>query len=178
MIRLPLALLIGCGTVFGQANCQNYKDLLGHEHLDIAVHVDTSNPRVIEAASKALDWWSGQLDMSWHFTVSATDCALELRPHAWLSKQLPGSINSLQEIGGARMPGSLLYDGVVFFLYPMMKYDLERCFAHEFGHVLGLEHNPDPGSIMFSNSEEASLTLTNSDAKLLRRYHALRRETR
>jgi hypothetical protein len=152
--------------------------LLGHEHLDIAVHVDTSNPRVIEAASKALDWWSRQIEMSWHFTVSPTDCALELRPHAWLPKQLPGSINSSQLIGGAHMPGSLQYDGVIFFLYPMMKYDLERCFAHEFGHLLGLEHNPDAGSIMFLITDEAALRLTKSDVKLLRRYHALRRETR
>jgi hypothetical protein len=152
--------------------------LLGHEHLDIAVHVDTANPRVIEAVSKALDWWSRQLEMSWRFTVSATDCAIEFRPHAWLSKQLPGSINSWQEIGGARMPGSPLFDGVIFFLYPTMKYDLERCFAHEFGHVLGLAHNPDPDSIMFSNTDEAALMLTNRDARLLGRYHSLRRETK
>lgn len=176
MKRLSLGLLIGCGTLFGQATCRNYRDLLEYQHLDIAVHVDTSNPRVVEAAAKAMDWWSKQIDMSWHFTTSATDCTLELRPHVWVSKQLPGSINVVREIGGAHLPRNRLYDGVIFFLYPAVGYDLVRCFVHEFGHLLGLEHTSDPDSIMFSNPDEALLTLTHRDVRQVQRYHALRKE--
>jgi hypothetical protein len=118
MKRLSLGLLIGCGTLFGQATCRNYRDLFGHEHLDIAVHVDTSNPRVVEAAAKAMDWWSKQIDMTWQFATSATDCTLELRPHAWVSNQLPGSINFVHEIGGAHLPRNRLLRRCDFFLYP------------------------------------------------------------
>ncbi len=45
---------------------------------------------------------------------------------------------------------------------------LRRVLAHEFGHAIGLDHNENPKSIMFSKNESGNLVPTASDLAALR----------
>ena len=45
---------------------------------------------------------------------------------------------------------------------------LERVFAHEFGHALGLDHNSDSNSIMYAENESGSLAPTAADISALK----------
>lgn len=46
--------------------------------------------------------------------------------------------------------------------------DLRQVLSHEFGHAIGLEHNEDPSSVMYSFSERGNTALSEADLASLR----------
>src|ERR1700722_18831720 len=59
------------------APCNNHADLLSRQHVDLAVRISTTNPLLAQPFSRAMDFWSGVLDLEWH-EVSSEDCAIQL----------------------------------------------------------------------------------------------------
>src|SRR5581483_2975322 len=52
-------------------------DLLSREHVNLGVRISTSNTALARQFERALDFWSGVLDIEWH-EVESADCSLQL----------------------------------------------------------------------------------------------------
>lgn len=159
--RVIAALVLIALSAISAQGCDNYRALLSHDHLDIGVRFDTNAKR--PEAIAALNYWAERIDMTWH--ESATDCAIEFRPAEFGARR-----DGLDTLAMAHAPRDPEFNGVVYFrLTP--RYDAERVFIHEIGHLLGLEHSSNPDSPMYFVPGGGSLTV--ADARALSRRHAL-----
>jgi hypothetical protein len=167
-MKTALLLLISATAMFA-GPCLDYGKLKNRDHIEIGVRIDTNNPTVVKAATEALNFWAGVIDLSWH-RVYDDSCAIEFQPHAWQA----GS--SFRTVGGTKLPWKASFNGVVFFQYLQTNYDLAACFKHEMGHMLGLEHNLAQDSLMYPDISKSMLELTWDDKRHLRKFHTLRQD--
>lgn len=148
--------------------CSNAGLLKQHGRLDIGVRL-SGNSAFREAEIKALDYWASVLDIDWR-QDETDDCSIEFRP--------VDSISSFRHDGafpvaGTHMPNDKRFDGVVYFRY-VNGYDKRLVFEHELGHLFGLEHNSDIGSVMYYEPSQSGGYLESSDLSQLKHMHSLR----
>lgn len=155
------------------APCYNHADLLSHEHIDLAVRISTSIPDLPEQFAKALDFWSGVLDLDWHVTDS-DDCALQVVDGT------PSLFNFCRCMSArAQLPDQPEFQGWIAF-NPRLKLTKEEMFldsVHEIGHLLGLPHNPSDKSVMFYLGLGKVVSLNATDLDTLAARHQLRPQT-
>jgi hypothetical protein len=150
--------------------CDRHSDLLDHGHLDIAVRISTTNDALAEQFQNALEFWSSVVDLDWH-EVNSEDCSMQLVDGT------PALFDwCICMSARSQLPDREDFQGWIAF-NPRFKLSKEEMFldsVHEIGHVLGLAHNPDDSSVMFSFGVEKSAWLDVADLDALALRHVLR----
>jgi hypothetical protein len=165
-VALGLTFLVTCLASEGRA-CDRYQTLLARSHLELGVKFDTNNSRFKEAAAEALNYWAGQLDLTWREDSDDRTCSIEFRP-----AEFGVRADSHDTLAMAHLPDHAKYDGVVYFRL-LAHYDAQRVFIHELGHLFGLEHSDTRNSPMYFQPENAGAALTGSELKQLAKRHKL-----
>lgn len=150
--------------------CNRHADLLSSQHVDLGVRILTSNPMLAEQFARAMEFWSGVLDIDWH-EESSDDCAI----------QVVDGTPSLFDFclclsARAQSPDQPAFQGWVAF-NPRMKLSREEMYldsVHEIGHLLGLQHNPNDSSVMFYFGLGKMVSLDAHDLRSLASRHQLR----
>jgi Matrixin len=152
------------------APCDRHADLLRREHLELAVRISTLNGPLAEQFQRAVQFWSGVLDLDWH-VVDSQPCSLQLVDGK------PSLFNWCVCMSArSQLPDRENFQGWIAF-NPRFKLSKREMFldsVHEIGHVLGLTHNPDESSVMSSFGTTTSAWLDAADLNTLASKHALR----
>lgn len=177
-VLLFLVILTGLGVAKASppnwsgryAPCNHHSDLLDHGYVDLAVRISTVNPLLAQQFARAMEFWSGVLDLDWH-AVDSQDCAIQLVDGT------PALFDfCLCMSARSQIPDRSAFEGWIAF-NPRMKLTKHQMFldsVHEIGHLLGLPHNPDESSVMFSFGLEKGASLDAADLDMLAARHQLR----
>jgi hypothetical protein len=167
-MRAIITMLVAASSMFA---CTNSAELLKTTHMNLGVRIDTNNPRVVEGATKAMNYLTEVFDAEWHLDFSDA-CSIEFRPTQFAPRM------RVIELGRVYPPTSKVFDGVVLFAYPATDYDLYKVLVHELFHLCGLKHNEDHASVMFSDPEQGGGAITDEELSQLKRHHLLRPRAR
>jgi hypothetical protein len=155
----------------GAEGCANYSELLKHGHMELGVRIAASDPGVASQFRRAMDFWAGILDMEWHEDDSE-NCAIEV---------VDGGRGLFRPMNGvvaarAQFPSQANFQGVIAFNERMTltRTELYMIAVHEIGHLFGLQHNPNPMSVMYYMDLEGSESLDSNDLASLSALHKLR----
>lgn len=153
------------------APCEHHEDLLTHGPMSIGVRFATSNPELAAQFRLALDFWSKVLDLEWHEDNSRT-CSLEIADGK--RELFEPEIDTMA--ARSQFPDRRAFQGWIAFnpAITLSKTELYRISVHEIGHVLGLHHNLDVRSLMYSLDLDCSDSLDAEDLKTLAIHHKLR----
>jgi hypothetical protein len=139
--------------------------------MNLGVKLDVTDPVLHEQFSRAMDFWAGLLDMEWHRDQTA-ECAMQVTYGA------PETF-ATDDIAQADDPDSNTFRGEIAFnptsdLTPLEAYLVS---IHEIGHLLGLDHNPSPTSVMHAVYLEGPEKLEAADIAALSARHRMRHPT-
>lgn len=150
------------------ARCDSHAELLKRDSMSLGVRLSTANPAVAREFKRAMDFWAGIIDMSWHEDRTSS-CAVEL---------VDGTPAILQHAVVARSQFTEWqnFEGWIAFdpRAPLTKTEMYLTAVHEIGHMLGLRHNPNPNSVMYYIDLEGPEVLDSFDLKSLSARHTLR----
>jgi hypothetical protein len=152
------------------APCSRHADLLSREHVDLAVRFSTSNSMLAQQFAKAMDFWREVLDLDWH-EVDSDDCAIQLVDGS------PALFNFCACMSArSQLPDRPAFQGWIAFnpRFELTKHEMFLDSVHEIGHLLGLPHNADDSSVMFSFGVEKPVSLDATDLDILSTRHLLR----
>jgi hypothetical protein len=153
--------------------CNRHSDLLNREHMDLAEKYSTSNAALAQQFERAMDIWTGVLDLVWH-QVDSDECSVQLvdgTPEIFDSVSKCGCLTARSQF-----PDRPAFQGWIAF-NPRLKFNKEEMFldaVHEIGHLLGLPHNPDSSSVMYFFELEKAVSLDAVDLDALSARHKLR----
>lgn len=144
--------------------CQNAAVLQSPFHLELGVRFSTHDPRLVQEATRALDRWSEIADMSWH-QDNSNNCSIEIKD---------GAFTVADEIAEAKAK-----DGSITFANAseLTANELFATAFHEIGHLLGLQHNPSPHSVMYWIDIRGDEVLDGADMRALAAKHAVRKDS-
>ncbi len=143
--------------------CQNAAVLKLTGHLELGVRFSTHDARIVEQASRALNRWSEIADVSWH-RDNTDNCSIDFEDGTFADG------NEIAEANAER--GSIIFARAG----ELTARELWVTAFHEVGHLLGLQHNADPQSVMYWIDFRGDEVLDDSDMRALAAAHALRAE--
>jgi hypothetical protein len=152
--------------------CNRHLDLLDREHLDLGVRISTSNGALARQFARAMDFWTGVIDLQWH-KVDSQVCSIQLVDGS------PELFNTVGVAARSQFPDRPAFEGWIAF-NPGSNLTEREMFAvsvHEIGHLLGLPHNPSGSSVMFFLYLDESVFLDTADLEALASRHKMRAGT-
>jgi hypothetical protein len=152
------------------APCDRHAELLNQDNVDLAVRISTTNTVLAQQFAKAMDFWTGVLDLGWH-AVDSEECSMQLVDGTpalfdWCTCMSARS----------QFPDRSGFEGWIAF-NPRLKLTKQEMFldsVHEIGHLLGLPHNPSESSVMYSFGLDKAAALDAADLDALAARHKLR----
>lgn len=169
--RLDVAQTVNAQTVNWTGNyapCTRHSELLKYGFMSIGVRFSTSSHAIEREFKKAMDFWSGIIEMDWHEDDSST-CAINVvdgTPEILKNSVIARS--QFPEWGNFR--GWIAFDPSA----PLSRFEIYVTAVHEIGHMLGLQHNPSASSIMYFLDLEGPEVLDRKDLLSLSEHHQLR----
>ncbi len=153
------------------APCHHHGELLRSGPMNLGVRFTTANPILAQEFRAALNFWSKVLDLSW-YEDNSENCAVEVGDGARdLFEPEPENMAARSQF-----PDRLAFQGWIAFnpAVALSKTELYRISVHEFGHMLGLRHNPNIRSLMYSLDMDCADSLDSVDLAALAAHHKLR----
>lgn len=134
--------------------------------LGIKLHV--TNPVLRQQFGRAMDFWASLLDMEWHHDETP-NCAIHV------SYGAPETFDA-DDIAQADDPDSDTFRGEIAFnpLSGMTPFQAYLVSVHEIGHLLGLDHNPSPSSVMHAVYLDGPERVERADIAVLSARHRMR----
>lgn len=149
--------------------CEQSRELTKHDHMELGVWMNTSNSALQLEFGRALDFWSQIVDMAWHKRDSP-QCAIQVvdGSSSLFSNDLIAARSQLVD--------RQLFNGWIAFnpRCRLSDLDLYLTAIHELGHMLGLQHNLNPKSVMYFINPDAPPLLDRHDLTSLASRHKLR----
>ena len=140
--------------------------------MDLAVRISTTNTVLTQQFERALDFWTGVLDLEWH-EVGSEECSIQLLDGT------PSVFDFCTCLSArSQFPDRAEFQGWIAF-NPRVKLTRQEMFldsVHEIGHLLGLAHNANESSVMYWLALAKSTTLNSTDLDALAARHKLRPE--
>jgi hypothetical protein len=148
--------------------CRNYGGIRSSGPLRLAVRLDISDPSIRQQFRRAMDFWAQLLDLEWR-AAQTPDCAIRVIYG-------PPVIFDSDDLAQADDPDSPAFRGEIAFnpTFTITPREAYLVSIHEIGHLLGLDHNPSPASVMHAVGLEGSEQLEISDISALAARHRLR----
>ena len=141
--------------------CENAASLKSSRHLELGVRFSTHDQRIIQQTSYALKRWSEIADMAWH--RDETDaCSIDVEESKSIAADEIAEANATN--------GSIIFASAA----GLTANELFITAFHEIGHLLGLQHNPNPRSVMYWIDIRGDEVLDKLDMHNLATAHALR----
>jgi hypothetical protein len=137
--------------------------------MELSVWLNTSNPLLAAEFRRAMNFWAAVLDMAWH-ERNTPQCSIQV---------IDGSSALFTDdtmAARSQFTDRTNFHGWIAFNPKCRLTSTEMYLAaiHEVGHMLGLEHNPNPRSIMYFLDPDEPPTLDNRDLASLGKRHKLR----
>jgi len=151
------------------APCQRTPDLLSLDPVDLGVRISTSNNLLARQFLRAMDFWTGVVDLQWH-PVDSRECSIQLVDGT------PDLFDASGIAARSQFPDRPGFEGWIAF-NPGSRLTADEMFrisVHEIGHLLGLPHNPSGSSVMFFLDLDRSPSLDSADLDALASRHRLR----
>lgn len=170
------------------APCPQHAELFKHDPMILGVKLSTSNAGVRKAFIQAMDFWSTIVEMSW-YEADSSSCAINVvdgTPAILSSAAVARSLlrekgihqakDGITVAARSQLPQSIDFEGWVAF-NPRLNLPEREMYLnaiHEIGHLLGLNHNPDPASVMYFADVRGAQMLDRDDLAELAARHKLR----
>jgi hypothetical protein len=164
-----LLLLLGSPAYANDQSCRNYEELLKTDHMSLGVSLDdVTDPQIRQQFRQAMNFWATVLDMEWR-RDETPNCAIKV------TYGIP-AIFDFDDIAQADDPDSDSFRGEIAFnaTFPITPRDAYLVCIHEIGHLLGLDHNPSPDSVMHAVRLDGFQKLELTDISALSARHRLR----
>jgi hypothetical protein len=148
--------------------CSRRTELLKRSHMDLGVRTSTSNPVLAMEFRRAMEFWAGIVDMSWHADETSL-CSIQLvdGTSAILRNE---TVARSQFVDWRNFQGWIAFDPAA----PLTQQQMYLIAVHEIGHLLGLKHNPNPNSVMYYLDMRKQEVLDPLDLAALSSRHKLR----
>ncbi|MGJ5815278.1 matrixin family metalloprotease [Paludibaculum fermentans] len=148
--------------------CDGHAEVLKREPLKLGVRFATANPALKAEFARAMNFWAGVLDLTWHEEDSRA-CAIQAVDGG------PGLFRP-GEVARAQFPGHSAFQGWIAF-NPRATLPANELFVtvvHELGHLLGLPHSANSSSVMYFLALDGPVFLDSADLAVLAARHRIR----
>lgn len=138
--------------------------------MDIGVWLNTSNMALAGEFRRAMNFWTGVLDMSWH-EENTRNCSIQVvdgSPALFGGGKLIAARSQLTN--RANFHGWIAFNPDSY----LNRSEMYLTAIHEIGHMLGLQHNPNAKSIMYFFDLDWREALDERDLACLAAQHKLR----
>ena len=150
--------------------CEQSSELQKPGHMELTVWLNTSNPKLAVEFRRAMNFWATVLDMTWRET-NRPPCSIQVVDGS------PTLFSGNTMAARSQFPDRTHFHGWIAF-NPACRLTGPETYltaVHEVGHLMGLEHNPNPKSIMYFIDPDEPPLLDRRDLACLGKRHKLRK---